>query len=107
MFAQFLLSHRKEGFYLFDFPLKQGQAERREQVYQKIKSSNKSMGLFPSFFKSKITCPVCKKEFNINEIEAEILERGEGYIYLKHKEPCGAHLIWDIISGSVHEEKRI
>jgi hypothetical protein len=69
------------------------------------------MGLFPSFFRSKITCPVCKKEFNISEIkrgdEFEILERGEDYIYLKHKEPCGAHLVWDTISGEIHEEKRI
>jgi len=69
------------------------------------------MGLFSSFHKSKITCPVCNKEFNINDIkmegEIEILEKGEGYIYLKHKEPCGAHLIWDAISGSIHEEKII
>ena len=66
------------------------------------------MELFLPFFKSKIICPVCKKEFNIkNESEIEILEIGDGYIYLKHKEPCGAHLIWDNIKHEIYEEKRI
>ena len=65
------------------------------------------MGFFSSFA-GKITCPLCKEKINVKEDKetglVELLGKDEeGYIHLKHKGACGAHIVWNTLNGKTHE----
>lgn len=69
------------------------------------------MGILDLFLRkrTKITCPLCKKGIDIKEAkekkEIEIIGKDiEGYIHIKHKGFCGAHIVWDTLSGKTFEK---
>ncbi|GEM_PF-3290155 len=62
------------------------------------------MGFFRSFFGHKIICPHCSEEIEVKSAkemgQIELLGKDmEGYIHLLHKGQCGAHIIWNTLSG--------
>lgn len=67
------------------------------------------MSFFSSLFKQQITCPICKEQIDIVKAKEdgmiEILGKDqEGYIHIKHKGFCGAHIIWDTLTGKTFEK---
>lgn len=60
-------------------------------------------------FQKHITCPLCKKKINIKEAkesgELKLLGKDiKGYIHFKHVGFCGAHIVWDTLTGKTFEE---
>lgn len=67
------------------------------------------MGFFSSLFKQQITCPLCKETIDVKKAKEngtiELLGKdAEGYIHLKHKGACGAHIVWNTLSGKTYEK---
>lgn len=67
------------------------------------------MGFFSSLFKQQIVCPLCKEKIDVKNAKedgtVELLGKdAEGYIHLKHKGACGAHIVWDTLSGKTFEK---
>ena len=67
------------------------------------------MGFFSSLFKQQIICPLCKQKIDIKKAkesgEIELLGKDvRGYIHIKHKGVCGAHIVWSTLTGKTHEQ---
>ena len=67
------------------------------------------MGFFSSIFKQEINCPICKEKIDVRkakeEEKIEILGKdAEGYIHIKHLGLCGAHIVWDTLTGKTTEK---
>lgn len=67
------------------------------------------MGFFSSLFKQQITCPLCKETIDVKKAKEdgiiELLGKdAEGYIHLKHKGACGAHIVWNTLTGKTYEK---
>ena len=63
-------------------------------------------------FEQGITCPLCEKKFDDLKAakesgELEVLGKDEqGYIHLKHVGFCGAHIVWDSLTGKTYHSSQ-